>query len=513
MEINAQTTLKNSFYNFIGYAWPIIFSIFITPIVVFRLGTKDYGVFVFINTAISLMGLLDLGIGTSMMKHVAEYSAEKAEEKLKKLICSMNTILLFIGLAGFGGFITLIFVTKQILPEQVMTVYYASAFFVAGLVFFVSSISSIFSIIPNALQQYDISTKIGLVFLTFTNIGNLVIVLSGHGLLAILILQLLSGLVSLIVFSHYSQRLLPVAKLSYGWESTEIKKTYKFGLATFVSGLAGSSLTYLDRLIIPIFLGPTQLTYYSLPANVAMRIPGVANNLTGALFPATVSLEAIKDREKVKRLYMRSSRLILVLSSAIAFSVIFLADKILLYWLSADFADQSTQVLIILAITNLLLALSGLLTNFLLALGRFRFLSTMSLLMAGMNGLLLFILMPRYGINGAAWAYLLSILPTVYMFYHTEKKFLLLTERRRYYASILLKLISATGIFAAFCFFVARPLIENLTTLIIGGPLSVVVYLLIYRYLGFFETEDVTDLEIFSRRIIAKILPTKKTTT
>jgi O-antigen/teichoic acid export membrane protein len=164
----------------------------------------------------------------------------------------------------------------------------------------------------------------------------------------------------------------------------------------------------------------------------------------------------------------------------------------------------------VLALTNLLLAMSGPLTNFLLALGRFRFLTAMSVAMAGLNGILLLIFLPRYGIIGAAWAYLLSVLPIGYMFYYSEKNFLQLPNRRHYYASALFKLTITTIVFAAACWLFFRPLISNLPTLIVLGPLSVLTFLLIHRLLGFFEPEDLTDIRIFAGRLLAKWVGQKK---
>lgn len=61
-------SLKNASYNMFGYAWSIIFAIGITPIIVFKLGIKEYGIYIFINTLISLLGLIDLGITTAATK-------------------------------------------------------------------------------------------------------------------------------------------------------------------------------------------------------------------------------------------------------------------------------------------------------------------------------------------------------------------------------------------------------------------------------------------------------------
>lgn len=505
MEINAHSALKNSYYNFIGYLWPIVFAIFITPVIVLKLGARDYGIFIFINTVLSMMNLLDLGIGTATLKHIAEYYSTKQEKNLQNLIRSMNTVFLIIGMIGLSVFIIISLFLPYFLPNQSIESNYQLIFIIAGLTFLISSASNIFNIIPNALQRFDVSTKIGLVISTLTALSNLALVLLGYQLTAILLSQLFFSLISLTAMSYHSKKLLPQAGWIYGWTKDEIKKSYRFGLATFISGIAGSTLTYLDRLIIPLFLGPTQLTYYSLPGNITSRIPGVTSSLSGAIFPATVSLNSTNDKEKIKRLYIRSFRLLMVISWSICFSIIFLADKILHYWLSIDFANQATNVLIILALTNLLLALSYLLNNFLLALGKFHFLTIIYLIMAGLNAIFLFFLLPKYGINGGAWAYLLSVTPIIYILYRVEIKYLELSQRANFYFSHFFKLGLTTGLFFLIVHYGIYPLVTNLASLIILGPVSVLIFLGLYLILGFYETEDINDIRLFSQKILSKL--------
>ncbi len=80
VEINAHTSIKNTTYNFIGYIWPMFFSILTTPIIILNLGIKEYGVYVFITSVIGIIGLLDLGISAAVMKYLIEYQTQKKKK-------------------------------------------------------------------------------------------------------------------------------------------------------------------------------------------------------------------------------------------------------------------------------------------------------------------------------------------------------------------------------------------------------------------------------------------------
>jgi O-antigen/teichoic acid export membrane protein len=107
MEANSlsYTTLKNSAYTFVNYIFPILFSVFITPIVVKKLGVEDFGVYVLVNTIIGFLGLLDIGFSAALLKYIAEYYGRKDFVALQKLISSANSLFLIIGLISFFCFL------------------------------------------------------------------------------------------------------------------------------------------------------------------------------------------------------------------------------------------------------------------------------------------------------------------------------------------------------------------------------------------------------------------------
>jgi len=505
IEINAQNAIKNASYNLIGYVWPMLFALFITPIVVFKLGVRDYGIYIFINTLLSLMGLLDLGIATSTLKHITEYSATEQKDKLKNFIYTMNSLFLIIGLVGLFIFVVIGITQNLSFPGKLATTYNPFwLFLIAGNIFLISAVSSIFSSILSANQRYDISNKLNIIFITATSLGTLALVSFGYKLIPIFLFQMVITLISTLAFYFKTRKLYNFNIMKYFWNKIEIIKSYKFGFSVILTNLAGSSLTYLDRLIIPIFVGPSMLTYYSLPGNITFKIPGISNTLSTMVFPLTVSLNSTENKDRLNKLYIRSFRLLAILAGAISIIIICYSDVLLKYWLNDDFREKSQIVLIILSITSFLLALQGPLTNFLIALGKMKFVSISSIIMAVINGLALLILLPKYGINGAAWAYLISLMPIILVFFYTEKKFLKIDVYRDH-LKLLGKIIITAIPLIIISIYIFKPFIVNLITALAACGFSLLIFLLIFWLLRFFEEEDLRDFKQFTLSFIQKI--------
>ena len=499
-------TFKNVAYNFMGSFWPIIFAIFITPIVVLKLGAEKYGVYMLVMSISSLMGLFDLGLGSTFIKYISEYAAKDEREKIKKLVYTFNIFLLGLAIFCLILFLIIGYFASSFFPSQIMAQgYYFTIFLLAGLSFFIHNIGGTYATVPLAVQRFDINTKIGMASLTLSNLTTLTLVLLGYELRAIFLTQLIFTCVLFFIYRHYAIKLLPDVQLKYRWHKDIFLSVYKFSITAYASNAANSALTYFDRLLIPIFIGPAALSYYSLPGNITAKTPSLANNISAVIFPMISNLNGLQDTERIKHIYIRVFNLITVISFAITVSIIMFSDKILLYWLNADFADKSTGVLVILAITYYFLSLSGILNSFLLGLGKTNFLFKSSVTMAIINIVSLFYLLPKFGIMGAAWAYLISVLPVIYMFFYSEKKFFNLSNRGAYYLKLYSKLFIVSIFFIFIIKYLLKPLVSSLTSVIIIGPLSVVLFLIIYRLFAFYEKKDLEVINNFLKMLYLRI--------
>lgn len=501
-------TFKNISYGLVGYIWTFVFSIFITPIIVFKLGVETYGVYMVVLTVSSLMGLFDIGIGQMLVKYISEFHASGEEKRLKDLMYSFNLLLLGMSVFSLVVLSLIGFWAGSLFPSQVVSRdYYFVIFFLSGLISFIGGMTALFVSVPTALLRADISTKIGLANLTLSNLSILAVIVLGYGLKGLFLCQLFYSVLYFLVTRHYAKKILPAAELKFSWNWAEVKHAYKFGIATYISNAANSALTYFDRLLIPMFLGPAALSYYSLPGNIASKTPGVINSLSGIMFPITSSLHGLRDVEKIKQIYKRVFNLLTVVSFAIVISIALFANKMLLYWLSADFAANSARVLVILAFTYYFLSLGGTLNFFLLGMSKTGFLFKSSLVMAITNIVLLFFLLPRFGIVGAAWAYLISVLPIVFMFYYVEKRIFGFSGRAGYYFKLYLKLGVTAAVFAVLCKYIILPQVNSFRNVVIFGPLSVIIFLLLYRVFKFYEAEDMKAVESFIFLTLKRLKP------
>ena len=494
-------TLKNASYNIVGYVWPMALALFVTPVIVLTLGAKEYGIYLFVNNIISLFGLLEFGITTAATKHISHYHAQGNTDAIERTVRSTNSLFLIIATVGLALSIGIAIAGPALLPSQFEAYApYAWLFVWSGIVFFFSAILMTYSATLNALQRYDISVKIGMVFLTASSLSALAVVLAGGGLRGIFMSQIVITALSSLVTYLCAKSILPATKYGIGWDRTAIKESYSFGLFLSLNNIATSISRSATNLIIPFFAGPTNLTYFGMAQTVAQKIPGVSNALGNSLFPMASQLHGANNHGGIAVLYKRSSRLIALIAAALSTTAAAFAYKALYYWLDPTFADKAAPILVILAVAHFVLALYGPLSNFLLGIGKLKFVTVSSVIMAVLSVIFLFVLMPRFGIMGAAWAQTLSLLPVIYMFYYTERHYLSLagTGRRKHHFRQAFGILVTSTIVWLIDTYLFMPLANSLTAVLTLGAISGILYIGLYKLLGFFEEEDWRDLSRFA---------------
>lgn len=489
-------TLKNISYSSLGFFVAFFVTIFVTPFVVFKLGLENYGVYIFLMTISSVLGVIDFGSSVATMKFLSEYIGQNDTVSIRRIIGSMNTVYFITGIVGFllitfFGYFFGNFYSSSHIPF----VY----FLLIGALFFITSSSGVIYLLPTAYLRFDINFKIGTFKLILSNILFIGILLFGGNLLNFILSILFVELLFVFIFRFFAKKLTGLNGWFYNFEKNEIVKIYKFGVVYFVYNFSNQILTFFDKILIPFYTSNLQLSYYSLPGNISNKIQGLSNSFSAILLPTSSNLMGNADFVRIKSLYSKSLRLLFVFVFAISSVVFIFSFELLKNWLSVDVASNSYVVLKISVFTYFLLSLFGVINNYLTGLNKIKILSIVYLIMALFSVALLFILLPRFGIAGAAWAYLIGILPGLYLFYYIEKIVLSFSTQERlfFYVKIFIKNLICSILVYLLYLLIFKHFLYNLFLTLFFCGLSLVIYLGLFYLFRFFENEDLVLIKSF----------------
>ncbi|KPM30953.1 Polysaccharide biosynthesis export protein [Croceitalea dokdonensis DOKDO 023] len=180
---------------------------------------------------------------------------------------------------------------------------------------------------------------------------------------------------------------------------------FKQGLPLMLSAVTVILYLKIDQLIIGFLLDNKSVGVYAAASRISEMFYAVPVIISSVYYPKIVELKRnfIKQRNLLRYFYF----IILVITGMVTIFISFFSDEIIIVLFGKGYL-LSSQVLKIYAWSILFMALLVSSSKFLLSLNRGDIIFKRSLIGLVSNVVLNFILIPNYGILGAAWATLIS---------------------------------------------------------------------------------------------------------
>ena len=232
----------------------------------------------------------------------------------------------------------------------------------------------------------------------------------GAGLASIILFLTILRFFAMLVYFKICFAPFPRSDLRPSFEREILKRLFRYGGWVTVTNIAGPLLMYADRFALGTLLSVAAVAYYTGPADMLNRALVVPASLGSTLFPAFSSLEAAGAMDKIEDLYARSLKYLIVAMGPLMLVIAAFARDILNLWLGPVFAANSSAPMQILAVATFLSALSILPYGLLQGAGRPDITAMFHVLELPLHLGLVWILVSRMGVSGAAIALSLRVL-------------------------------------------------------------------------------------------------------
>lgn len=486
------TVTKNILFNFAGQFFLLFLSLITTPIIIGFLGTDLFGVLSIVTVVLGYFSLLDLGMGLSVVKYISEYSAKGDKRGIEKII---GTALTFYTVVGFIGGVLIFTLTHlivsrflQIPPEIIPTV--ISVFYISALGFFVNMVLTVFTSIPNAMQRMDISNTRNIAVGSLNALGAIVLLFLGYGLVEIVVLNIIVSVLVTIVLFLDIKKILPEVSLKLKFDREIFTKLFKFSGYKLIGNTGGQIVFQLDKLILGFFHPISAVTFYTVPTTLIQKVFPLMLNITNAVFPSFSHSFAIGDKERSRELYLRMGKFIVFLMAPLMVFLFIFADLILLLWLDSEFAIKSALTLRILAAAYFIAALSapGVVASD--ASGNPKLPAIFASISAVINIVAAMILIPRWGIEGAAYALLINFLAQVPIFMFIVNKTLMKISNFEFVLKVITRPLLSAILSGLVCVILSNLISNPLAKLFTGVIVFSGCYLIINTLFGTFDQKD-----------------------
>ena len=390
---------------------------------------EEYG---FFYTAIALVSFFalfrDFGLGSAVVKHIPEFKLRGQYGRIKS---SMTFILLFQAILAFLVAVMLFVFSDQIVlafssSEDLAIVGMANASLVVKILsiwFFVAIFSLTFKRAFQGFQNMPAYALMSFFEIFFVLLSAILLVgLFGIGIGGAAYAYLLAFLVVAILgFFLFWKGYPRVIKEKVQITKSLIKKLFVFALPVFIGGLGGLIIGYTDTLMIASFWSSKQVGFYQTAQPAARILWYLVTPLVVVLFPMISELWARRERKLLRNAlhFLTKFSFILIIPAALVFIAF---PDIVINLLFGPRYLAGTTVLQILAGAAIVYMLYAILVSTINGIGKPIINTKVVGVMAGLNLAGNLLLIPAYGIEGAAIAtFSAYTLGLVLMFYYARK--------------------------------------------------------------------------------------------
>jgi O-antigen/teichoic acid export membrane protein len=211
------------------------------------------------------------------------------------------------------------------------------------------------------------------------------------------------------------------------------------------------------------------VSYYTAPNEAITKASLLPGTLLVTLFPALASLDASGARNRVRELCARAIKSLLLLMTPILLVVSVFARQILQLWLGSDFATRSTATLQIFCFGVLVNSIAFVPFYLLQGLGRPDVTAKIHIFELPLYAIALAILLPRFGLVGAALAWSLRLSVDAFLLFACASWLKVLSIRAILDTSVrrAIMLLSALGTLLLGAFITNGKLLSQLSFIVV----------------------------------------------
>jgi len=472
---------KNTVLNFAGQVLPLFAGVILIPYIARRMGVDRFGLLGIIWVIFGYFSLMDLGLGRATTKFLAEWLTNEEWGRITEMVWSSILFQALIGAVG-GSIIAAV---TPVLVERVLKIPASlvgearNAFCILAAMLPVVLVMNGLKSVLEGCQRFDIANLLRIPSSILAFVIPAVAVVAGLNLPGIVLWMGVFRVGFTLAYGYYCVRVLPCLKTPPAFRSSVVLPLLSFGGWVAASNLINPILVSLDRFLIGSLVSVAMVGYYTAPFEAVTKLWMIPASLMTTVYPACSALGTGRMSEQ-QALYSRSIRYIFCAIAPLSLVLVLFARVITAVWLGPGFVDKSVVPLQFLAV--------GVLTNcfahvpycFLQALGRPDAAAKLFLCELIPYGLLVWWMIERHGVSGAAVAWSIRVtVEVLLLLWITQRVFSLSALRivdRRMWTALAALCAAGAGIYGTSLFLRGSVLVDACVCAVWLGGFALAVW-------------------------------------
>ncbi len=381
---------------------------YLTRIVLARtLSPAEYGLFSAVLTfTIFFLFFRDLGMGDALVRFIPQFQVQKKFDQIKTVLTGVFLVQLVTSLILAVLFILF----ADVLASDYFKDAQAKPLLLIFVVYIMTSI--FFTNLKSIFQGFQRMTFYPLVELTKNSIIlllTLILLRFGLGVRAPALAYALSSLILVVIFVPVALRTFSFYRYRITNLLAQTRALFFFGLPMIFTDIGGKLIGYTDTLMLTYYASLSEVGIYNVVLPTALMVVFLGKSAGSVVYPLVSELWAKKDLRRLTAGLVLWYKYAFVLLIPVVGILFLFSGVFLSLFFGPAYATGAMALQILLAGTIFYLVAS-LNSHTLTAIGQAKRVTVIIFLAAVINVLLNVLLIPRYSIEGAAVATLVSYL-------------------------------------------------------------------------------------------------------
>lgn len=479
-----------------------LYGLVIMPFVLSTIGESEYGVYKTIGAMTATISVMELGLGGTMQKYIAQY---RALNEIKKsynysAMCLIQAVIMSITMAVVG---CMLYFTLEPVYGNTFT---STELFRAKQVYIVLVAYVVFHIFENVLfgiiaghNRFVFSNSVKLIAIIVKILIYLIILPIFKNSLAIVLTMLVLEFVIIFIECIYIKRILKHKIKLYAWDKAVFKETFIYTILLFVQSIIIQFNGNVDNIVIGSVIGTSAVTVYSFAIQIFNMYEQCSTSVSGVILPSvTKAVYGGATTKELEDMVVRYGRIQWAVLGAALGGFICLGKEFFALWLGESFSDCYYLALILMVPVTFPLIVNTCLA--ILKAKNLLMFRTIALAYSVVINIILTVVGTRiFGYYAAAVGTAISTfvgsILSLNIYYQVKLKINIF----KVYLRILHKISFCILIPVAICFFVNLFFYGTWITFISKAMLFIVIYGILMLICGFNKSEK---LKIFGRKFV-----------
>lgn len=332
--------LHNVAYVWFAYLISVITGFLMPRMISDRLGVNSLGVWDFTWSVVSYFGIIQLGLGSSVVRYVARH---RAAADHKALSISVSTIGLFFKISGFVILLATACVSLLIVPffadrlgEHLVSA--QQVIFILGAEMAFCVMLTVYGGVIAGCNRWDVHNSISALSNIGTVLAMVVVVLVGGGLPALALVHFVFAVSGDILRWRLSRRICPELQVNYKNATLSVwLEQARFSAKNLIPSIGDLLSNQFLAILITAHLGPAMLAIYSRPKNLIRQLQTMAGKFGNVFVPAASSMQAHGRHDALQTMFLNGGVSMAALMGPAVVVLIVFGDAIIHLWMGSEF--------------------------------------------------------------------------------------------------------------------------------------------------------------------------------